>query len=73
MTHCLLASLPDIGVPTLVLTARGPFGERWVRQQQTLAALLAAEHTVVAGSRHLMMYDGPTVISAAVGQVLGRC
>jgi pimeloyl-ACP methyl ester carboxylesterase len=54
------------GLPVRVLTAAGDGGETWVRAQAWLAEQLRAEHTVVAGSRHLMMLDRPDAIAAAV-------
>jgi poly(3-hydroxyoctanoate) depolymerase len=53
-------------LPVRVLTAAGDGGDSWVRAQAWLADQLRAEHSVVAGSRHLMMLDRPDAIAAAV-------
>lgn len=53
-------------LPVRVLTAASDGGESWGRVQAWLADQLRAEHSVVAGSRHLMMLDRPDAIADAV-------
>jgi pimeloyl-ACP methyl ester carboxylesterase len=58
--------------PTVVLTAAGDGGPRWVADQARLARLLAARHVVRDDSRHLMMIDRPEVVADAIRAVLGE-
>ncbi len=58
---------PD--VPVQVLTAADEGGDSWMRVQSWLADQLRAEHTAVAGSRHLMMLDRPDAVADAVRAV----
>lgn len=57
--------------PTVVLTAAGDGGLRWLVDQRRLADLLGARQVVVEEARHLMMLDSPAVIARAVRAVSG--
>ncbi|MFI6446197.1 alpha/beta fold hydrolase [Kitasatospora sp. NPDC050543] len=62
------APLPD--VPALVLAADRGRGSRhtrhWLARQSDLAATLGAEFRTAAPSGHLLMYDRPDAVAAAV-------
>lgn len=51
---------------TVVLTAAGAGGRRWVETQRELAELLHAEHVVLPEARHMIMIDEPDAVVAAV-------
>jgi pimeloyl-ACP methyl ester carboxylesterase len=63
--------LPWPGRPTVVLTAAGDGGFRWLADQRQLADLLGAPQVVVGDARHLMMLDSPALIVRAVEAVTG--
>ena len=66
----LRVSNPWPEIPTVVLTAAGGGGSRWVAHQQRLADLLQARHVVIDDSRHLIMLDRPDVVVGAVRSLL---
>ncbi len=55
---------PDVS--TVVLTAAGAGGRRWIRTQRRLAELLGAEHVVLPAARHMIMIDEPDAVVAAI-------
>ena len=55
---------PDVA--TVVLTAAGAGGRRWVEVQSGLAELLRAEQVVLPQARHMIMIDEPQAVVAAV-------
>jgi poly(3-hydroxyoctanoate) depolymerase len=59
-------------LPTMVLTAAGDGGQRWVEDQRRLADLLGGTQVLVEESRHLMMLDSPSRIAEAVRAVTGH-
>lgn len=59
-------------LPTIVLTAAGAGGGRWVEAQRRLAELLEAEHVVLDDARHMIMLDEPEAIVAAIEAVSDR-
>nr|WP_275588514.1 alpha/beta hydrolase [Microlunatus panaciterrae] len=56
-------------IPTVVLTAAGDGGERWVVDQHRLSVLLAARQIVLEDARHLVMIDRPDAVVAAVRSI----
>jgi pimeloyl-ACP methyl ester carboxylesterase len=62
----LRVSLRWPGTPVHVLTAALVGGADWVRAQAALADVLNGVHTMVPGSRHLIMVDRPDAIADAV-------
>ena len=67
----LRESNPWPGIPTVVLTAAGDGGSRWVADQRRLADLLEARQVVIDDSRHLIMLDRPDVVVDAIRSLLG--
>jgi pimeloyl-ACP methyl ester carboxylesterase len=63
--------LPWPGRPTVVLTAAGDGGLRWLADQRRLADLLGGRQVVAEEARHLMMLDSPSLIVCAVRAVTG--
>ena len=59
------------GTPTLVLTAAGDGGARWVTTQARLASLLGASQVVIEHARHLLMIDRPDLVAEAVTGLSG--
>jgi pimeloyl-ACP methyl ester carboxylesterase len=59
-------------LPTIVLTATGDGGQRWVDDQRRLADLLGGTQILVEEARHLMMLDSPASIAEAVRAVTGH-
>ncbi len=49
-------------LPTIVLTAAGAGGARWVEVQRGLAEQLGAEHVVLDDARHMIMLDEPEMV-----------
>jgi pimeloyl-ACP methyl ester carboxylesterase len=67
----LRESNPWPGIPTVVLTAAGDGGSRWVADQRRLADLLQARQVVIGDSRHLIMLDRPDAVVDAIRSILG--
>ena len=59
-------------IPTVVLTAAGDGGARWVANQRRLAELLGARQVVIDDSRHLIMLDRPDAVADAIRSLLGN-
>jgi pimeloyl-ACP methyl ester carboxylesterase len=59
-------------LPTVVLTAAGDGGPRWLDDQRRLADLLGGTQVLVEEAQHLMMLDSPSRIAAAVRAVTAR-
>jgi pimeloyl-ACP methyl ester carboxylesterase len=59
-------------LPTIVLTAAGDGGQRWLSDQRRLADLLGGTQVLVEEAQHLMMLDSPSLIAEAVRAVTGH-
>ncbi|MFJ8044826.1 alpha/beta fold hydrolase [Kitasatospora sp. NPDC096147] len=62
----VLRRTTPLRAPAVVLAAAARPDERWLGRQRELAVLLGAEYREVVPAGHLVMWDGPEAVAAAV-------